>query len=121
MHKETLELAQELKDRGVVFYNERVTIVRDKKEEEVRPSGIIIPEGTQLKPIRGTIVGLGLGMYEGTELLPRYRGIHIGMRIAFIKYNAAEHEYVRRDGTKVLLETIHASDVYFGWPAKGDE
>jgi co-chaperonin GroES (HSP10) len=66
---------------GIVFYNARVAVIRDE-EASVSKGGIIIPDQAKRKTLRGTVVGVGLGVdadgIAGYEVLDK---------VMFTKYN----------------------------------
>ena len=121
-HKKAMDLAAELQAREIVLVGERVAIMRDEGEE-ITKGGIIVPDNYKEKPIRGTIVAVGTGVTNYTKD-ERYDGIKdgIGKRVTFIRYHQAIQSLTRLDGTKVEVQFVHASDVYFMWPAaEGEE
>lgn len=56
----------------------RLLVKPDKIEDEVRPSGVVIPEGVKPKPQTGTILGIGVNV-EG-----KYQK---GDKVIFSKYS----------------------------------
>lgn len=112
-YQQALELAEEIKKRGLVLIGERVAILRDERKESTTAAGIILPENAKPIPIRGTIVAIGNDVDLESD---RYKGLEVGLRMNFVKYHLAEMTYKCLDGREVTIEIMHATDVYFAWP-----
>lgn len=94
---------------GIVFYNSRVAVIRDE-EDSVSKGGIIIPDLAKRKTLRGTVVGVGLGVdadgIAGYEILDK---------VMFTKYNPIEFMLPLPNGEEARIELMHISDLYIGW------
>ena len=74
-------------------------IVKPIAAEEVRKSGLIIPETAQEKPQEGEIIAIGPGKTTKTgNLLPM--SVKVGDRVIFAKYTGSE---MKIDGEKYLI------------------
>lgn len=74
-------------------------IVKPTAAEEVRKSGIILPESAQEKPQEGEIIAIGPGKTtKSGNLLPM--SVKIGDRVIFAKYTGSE---MKIDGEKYLI------------------
>ncbi|KPJ97119.1 MAG: hypothetical protein AMJ55_00320 [Gammaproteobacteria bacterium SG8_15] len=99
---------------GYKVYGSKVAIVRDEAEETTA-GGIVIPETARAKLPVGTVIAIG-EMFEedGWDY-----GIVEGERVLFSKYGGTSFDVKMPDGSKLLVELVHAKDVYVGW--KGEE
>lgn len=97
---------------GIVFYGERIAIMRDPEKAETE-GGIIIPDTAQKKEPVGTVVGFGTGISLLDE--SRTAGMFIGDRVMYTKYNPIDFFIKLPDGRPVKLEVIHVTDLYIGW------
>lgn len=94
---------------GVVFYNARVAVIRDQ-EDAVSKGGIIIPEEAKRKHLRGTVIGVGLGVdADGIA------GYEVGDQVMFTKYNPIQFDLPLPNGEVSHIELMHISDLYIGW------
>lgn len=101
---------------GVVLYGDRVGVIRDE-EVEVSRGGIIIPDNSRKKPIRGRIIVVGLGC-DPADPEDAVAGMLYGDRVSFTKYNPVTHDIELKDGAEprdVQVEVMHISDLYFAW------
>lgn len=74
-------------------------IVKPTAAEEVRKSGIILPESAQEKPQEGEIIAIGPGKTtKSGNLLPM--SVKVGERVIFAKYTGSE---MKIDGEKYLI------------------
>jgi chaperonin GroES len=74
-------------------------IVKPTPAEEVRKSGIILPESAREKPQEGEIIAIGPGKTtKSGGLLPV--SVSIGDRVIFAKYTGSE---MKIDGEKYLI------------------
>jgi chaperonin GroES len=74
-------------------------IVKPAVAEEMRKSGLIIPESAQEKPQEGEIIAIGPGKTTKTgKLLPM--DVKVGDRVIFAKYTGSE---MKIDGEKYLI------------------
>jgi len=84
---------------------DRILIKVEEKTEEVRSSGIIIPDNAKDKPQEGLVVAIGKGrMGKNNQLLPM--DVSVGDKILFGKYSGTE---IKLDGQQYLL--MHQEDV----------
>jgi len=107
-----IDVAAYIKAAGMVVYNSRIAVIRDP-EDEMTKGGLYIPEEGKRKHLRGTVVGIGLGV-EGGEDIAGYRVLD---KVMFTKYNPIQFTIVLPDGRDVHLELMHVSDLYIGWRA----
>jgi chaperonin GroES len=74
-------------------------IVKPVAAEEVRKSGLIIPDTAQEKPQEGEIIAVGPGKTtKAGNILPM--SVNIGDRVIFAKYTGSE---MKIDGEKYLI------------------
>ena len=74
-------------------------IVKPGAPEEVRKSGIILPESAQEKPQEGEIIAIGPGKTtKSGKLLPM--SVNIGDKVIFAKYTGSE---MKIGGEKYLI------------------
>lgn len=105
-----IDVAAYIKASGMVVYNARIAIIRDP-EDEVSTGGIIIPEEAKRKHLRGTVVGIGLGVDVDGDIA----GYRVLDKVMFTKYNPILFGIDLPDGREVKLELMHVSDLYLGW------
>lgn len=110
--KEILEFAAWIKANGVVFFGEKVVVVRDQADDKLGSGIIIAAETHKRKEKRGTVVAIGLVIDEEHKELA---GLNIGDRIIFNVYNTLELEIPDRSGTLRQVCVFHASDIYAGF------
>ena len=107
--KEALTVAAEQEAMGRVLYGDRIAFIRDEAPDKV---GLIhLPQDAAAKPIKGTVIMVGKGVYMDSEAF----GVQIGDRISFQKYEPTQLEVERLDGEVVRIDVIHASSLYFGF------
>lgn len=110
--QEIKEFAAWIEANGVVFFGEKVVVVRDQADETLG-SGIIIASKThQKKQKRGTVVAIGLGIDEEHKELA---GLNIGDRVIFNVYNTLELEIPDKNGVPHTVQVFHAADIYAGF------
>ncbi len=74
-------------------------IVRRIEEERTTPSGIVIPDSAQEKPIQGEVLAVGNGkIMENGEVRPL--DVKVGDRVLFGKYSGTE---VKVEGEELLV------------------
>lgn len=97
---------------GMVFYGERIAVIRDPEEEKTK-GGLFIPDQARRKEPRGTVVAIGLGV-DCSDDNP-VTGLKVGDRVMYTKYNPIAFNVTLLDGQQVSLELMHVSDLYIGW------
>ena len=71
-------------------------LVQPMKEEEVRKSGIIIPDSAKEKPVEGSVVAVGPGRTkEDGAIVPI--SVKIGDKVIYGKYAGTELKYNDED------------------------
>ncbi len=80
-------------------------VVKPLEEEEVTPSGIVLPETAKEKPQKGEVLSVGPGARDedGDRI---EMDVKVGDRILFAKYGGTE---IKVDGEKLLI--LRESDV----------
>ncbi len=74
--------------RKVIPLGERV-LVKPISAEEVRKSGLIMPDTAREKPEQGQVVAVGIGTYtDDGKLVPLQ--VKVGDKVLFIKYAGQE-------------------------------
>jgi chaperonin GroES len=106
-----LDVIAGIEAQNLVFYGQRIAVVRDP-EEEVSKGGIIIPDEAKRKEPRGTVVGVGLGVDIDDDVVS---GLRVGDRVMFTKYNPIQFNITLPDGAVAKLDLMHVSDLYIGW------
>lgn len=88
--------------------NDARVLVRPIEEEDVRPSGIVLPESGKAKPIRGEVLAVGPGSFtpDGTARIPL--GFAVGQVVVFDRYAGLEY---RPDRTGPPLLILRAHDI----------
>lgn len=80
-------------------------VVKPLEEEEVTPSGIVLPETAKEKPQKGEILSVGPGARDDEgKRIPM--DVDVGNKILFAKYAGTE---IKVDGDKLLI--LRESDV----------
>ncbi|MDQ7028695.1 MAG: co-chaperone GroES [Ardenticatenia bacterium] len=81
-------------------------IVEPIEQEEVTPSGIILPETAKEKPVEGKVIAVGPGAVQedGTR---RPLDVQVGDRVIYAKYAGTEFKL---DGDKKVL-ILRESDI----------
>ena len=105
-----------MRKANIVVYNARIAVIRDP-EDSVSKGGIIIPEEAKRKHLRGTVVGVGLGVDAGPLDEDGYgaAGYELGDKVMFTKYNPILFTINLPNGEEANLELMHVSDLYIGW------
>lgn len=80
-------------------------VVKPLEEEEVTPSGIVLPETAKEKPQKGEVIAVGPGARddEGKRIL---MDVAVGNKVLFAKYSGTE---IKLDGQKLLI--MRESDI----------
>jgi chaperonin GroES len=80
-------------------------VVKPLEEEEVTPSGIVLPETAKEKPQKGEVLAVGPGARndEGERVA---MDISVGDKVLFAKYGGTE---IKVDGDKLLI--LRESDI----------
>jgi chaperonin GroES len=80
-------------------------VVKPLEEEEVTPSGIVLPETAKEKPQKGEVLAVGPGARddEGERVA---MDVAIGDKVLFTKYAGTE---IKIDGDKLLI--LRESDI----------
>ncbi len=80
-------------------------VVKPLEEEEVTPSGIVLPETAKEKPQKGEVMAVGPGARDDDgKRLPM--DVSVGDKVLFAKYAGTE---IKVDGDKLLI--LRESDV----------
>jgi len=74
-------------------------VVKPLEEEEVTPSGIVLPETAKEKPMKGEVLSVGPGARDedGKRI---EMDVSVGDRVLFAKYGGTE---IKVDGEKLLI------------------
>jgi chaperonin GroES len=80
-------------------------VVKPLEEEEMTPSGIVLPETAKEKPQKGEIMAVGPGA-RGEEGDRIAMDVSVGDKVLFTKYAGTE---IKVDGDKLLI--LRESDV----------
>ena len=80
-------------------------VVKPLEDEEVTPSGIVLPETAKEKPQRGEVLSVGPGARDddGKRI---EMDVSVGDKVLFAKYGGTE---IKMDGDKLLI--LRESDV----------
>jgi len=80
-------------------------VVKPLEEEEVTPSGIVLPETAKEKPQKGEVLAVGPGARDddGKRIA---MDVSVGDKVLFAKYGGTE---IKVDGDKLLI--LRESDV----------
>ncbi len=80
-------------------------VVKPLEDEEVTPSGIVLPESAKEKPQRGEVLSVGPGARDddGKRI---EMDVSVGDTLLFAKYGGTE---IKMDGDKLLI--LRESDV----------
>lgn len=117
--KSALQIGAEIKALGYVVPGSKVLILRDEAMEQQSEGGIILREESQQHPLKGTILGLGIGI-EKDPAKYDLDGIEPLMRCTFTKYEGHVEEILLLDGDTVLVEFMTALDLYLFWVDQGE-
>jgi chaperonin GroES len=80
-------------------------VVKPLEEEEVTPSGIVLPETAKEKPQKGEVLAVGPGGRDDSgERIPM--DVSVGDTVLFAKYGGTE---IKLDGDKLLI--LRESDI----------
>ena len=80
-------------------------VVEPIEQEEVTPSGIILPESAKEKPQQGTVTAAGPGRTDEAGKRVAME-VKVGDRVLYAKYSGTE---IKLDGNKVLV--MRESDI----------
>ena len=74
-------------------------VVKPMEEEEITPSGIVLPETAKEKPQKGEVLAVGPGSRDddGKRI---EMDVSVGDKILFAKYGGTE---IKMDGDKLLI------------------
>lgn len=74
-------------------------VVKPLEEEEVTPSGIVLPETAKEKPMKGEVLSVGPGARDedGKRI---EMDVKVGDKVLFAKYGGTE---IKVDGEKLLI------------------
>ena len=98
------DIAAQLEAEGFLALEERVGVIRDPAPEMI--GSIHIPDASQVKPIRGTVVMKG-------EMIQS--DIQVGDRCVFTKYRPVLMEFPLLNGDCVHVELMTIADIYVRW------
>ena len=110
--QECIDVAAQLEAQGFILMGEKVAVIRDPDQERTA-GGIIIPDGSATKPLRGTVVAVGAGCVtdDGDPI-----GVRVGDRVTFTKYRGTVHQLPLVNGDDVVhVESVHVGDIFFVW------
>jgi len=80
-------------------------VVKPLEQEEVTPSGIVLPETAKEKPQKGEVLAVGPGGRDDSgERIPM--DVSVGDTVLFAKYGGTE---IKLDGDKLLI--LRESDI----------
>jgi len=80
-------------------------VVKPLEEEEVTPSGIVLPETAKEKPQKGEVLAVGPGGRDDSgNRIPM--DVSVGDKVLFAKYGGTE---IKLDGEKLLI--LRESDI----------
>jgi len=80
-------------------------VVKPLEEEEVTPSGIVIPETAKEKPQKGEVLAVGPGGRDDSgKRIPM--DVSVGDKVLFAKYGGTE---IKLDGEKLMI--LRESDI----------
>jgi chaperonin GroES len=80
-------------------------VVKPLEEEEVTPSGIVLPETAKEKPQKGEVLAVGPGGRDDSgNRIPM--DVSVGDKVLFAKYGGTE---IKLDGDKLLI--LRESDI----------
>lgn len=80
-------------------------VVKPLEEEEVTPSGIVLPETAKEKPQKGDVLAVGPGGRDDSgKRIPM--DVSVGDKVLFAKYGGTE---IKLDGEKLLI--LRESDI----------
>lgn len=80
-------------------------VVKPLEEQEVTPSGIVLPETAKEKPQKGEVLAVGPGDRDDSgKRIPM--DISVGDKVLFAKYGGTE---IKLDGEKLLI--LRESDI----------
>lgn len=118
--KDAMQVAAEVKALGYIVPGSKVLIIRDLATEQTMDMGIKLREEAQMTPLKGTIIGLGLGIEKDPE---RYDldDITVLMRATFSKYEGHMESIALLGGDTVKVEFLTAVDLYLLWVDAGKE
>jgi chaperonin GroES len=80
-------------------------VVKPLEEEEVTPSGIVLPETAKEKPQKGEVLAVGPGA-RGDDGERMAIDLSVGQKVLFTKYAGTE---IKIDGDKYLI--LRESDI----------
>lgn len=93
-------MSVELKPLG-----DRILIKAVEKTEEVRSSGLIIPDSAKEKPQQGEVIATGRGKIgDDGRLIPM--DVNVGDKVLYGKYSGTE---IKLDGQQYLI--MHQDDI----------
>ena len=74
-------------------------VVKPLEEEEITPSGIVLPETAKEKPMKGEVLSVGPGARDedGKRI---EMDVSVGDKVLFAKYGGTE---IKVDGEKLLI------------------
>jgi chaperonin GroES len=74
-------------------------VIKALEQDEVTPSGIVLPDNAKEKPQEGEIIAVGSGkvLDNGTRLDPE---VKVGDRVIYSKYAGTE---IKKDGQEYLI------------------
>jgi chaperonin GroES len=81
-------------------------VVEPLEQEEVTPSGIVLPETAKEKPQKGVVIAVGPGRKDDEgKLIPME--VKVGDKVLYAKYSGTE---VKLEGDKTVL-VLRESDI----------
>ncbi len=115
-----MQVAAEVKALGYIVPGSKVLIMRDGAMEQEADMGITLRKEAQMRPLKGTIIGLGQGILKDPSVYD-LDGIEVLMRATFSKYEGHKELITLRNGDAVEVEFLTAADLYLIWVDAGKE
>jgi len=113
--KGATEVCAQLTAMGYIIPGAKIMVMRDQPVEQITEGGIIATLQQDEKiPQKGTIVGIGQGVLNdpsGYDVV----GLELLMRSTFSKYGGHKENISLLDGDSVVVEFMHATDLYLIW------
>jgi co-chaperonin GroES (HSP10) len=118
--KDARRVAAEIEALGYIVPGSKLLIIRDETMEQVTDGGLILREEAQARPLKGTIIALGMGIRKDPADYD-LDGIEVLMRATFSKYEGHKEAIALLDGDVVEVEFLTAPDLYLIWVDAGVE
>lgn len=119
-NKDAARVAAEIEALGYIVPGSKLLIIRDETMEQESSGGIILREEAQARPLKGTIIALGMGIRKDAAAYD-LDGINVLMRATFSKYEGHKEAIALLDGDVVEVEFLTSPDLYLIWTDAGVE